>query len=88
MLSIAAWLWTALPAQADDDQCKTLHLMYCTSCHNSQRTCDGLGNKDDAAWKKTLAEMGEYGDIDQGTQDKIRSCLVKMEKGDPAVCPK
>jgi len=76
------------PLQADDDPCQILTVMYCTTCHKTDRICDSLGKKDEAAWKATIKVMGEYGDIDQATQDQMLSCVSKMEKGESTVCKK
>lgn len=81
-------LLSILPLQADDGPCQSLISVYCNRCHKADRICDALGT-DEAGWKATIKEMGEYsGDIDQETQDQVVSCVSKMKKGDPAVCKK
>ena len=88
LLPVTASLLGTLPLQADDDPCRSLTDMYCTRCHNNERICDSLGKKDEAAWQATIKVMGEYGDIDQATQDQVLTCVSKMEKGELAVCKK
>ena len=96
--SIFLLLLTALPfsfflahtpkVQATEDPCAPLVVMYCTTCHTTQRICKALGKKDADAWKKTLTTMAEYGDIDKPTQKQVFECLSKKKAGDPAVCKK
>ena len=96
LLPVTASLLGTLPLRADDDPCRSLTDMYCTRCHNIERICDTLiaeactrlGKKDEAAWQATIKVMGEYGDIDQATQDQVLTCVSKMEKGESAVCKK
>jgi len=88
LLPVTVTLLGILPLQADDDPCRNLTDMYCTRCHNIERICDSLGKKDETAWRETMRTMGEYGDIDQATQDQVLTCVSKMEKGKSAVCKK
>ena len=88
LLPFTLGLLSILPLQADDDPCQGLISVYCTRCHTTERICDELGT-DEAAWKATIKEMGEYSDdLDQETQNQVVSCVSKMKKGDPAVCKK
>ena len=88
LLLSALGLLSNLPVQADDGPCQGLISVYCTRCHTTERICDELGT-DEAAWKATIKEMGEYSDdLDQETQNQVVSCVSKMKKGDPAVCKK
>ncbi len=88
LLPVSAILLTVSPLGADEGPCQSLTMMYCTKCHKAERICESVGEKDEAAWKKTLATMGEYGDIDQGTLDQVLDCVNKKEKGESAVCKK
>lgn len=88
LLSIIVSLLSILPLQAGDDPCRNLTVMYCTRCHDTERICDSLGKKDEAAWQETIKVMAEYGDIDQATQDQLLICVSKMENGESAVCKK
>jgi len=73
---------------AAQDPCEPLIIMYCTSCHNTERICKALEKKDEQAWKKTLSTMAEYGDIDEPTQDQVFTCVNAKKTSDPAFCKK
>lgn len=86
LLPLTLGLLSILSVQADDDPCQSLISVYCTRCHTTERICDALGT-DDATWKATIKEMGEYSsDLDQKTQNQVVSCVSKMKKGNPSVC--
>ena len=88
MLLSTLGLLSILPVQADDGPCQGLITVYCTRCHTTERICDALGS-DEATWKATIKEMGEYSDdLDQETQNQVVSCVSKMKKGNPTVCKK
>lgn len=59
----------------------------CTRCHDSAKTCAGLG-KDEAWWTATVRRMCKYG---AGLSDKqvLRTAhyLSSLKPGDDAVCP-
>ena len=85
-LSLTSFILPAEKSFASEDSCKPLMVMYCTTCHNTERICNALGKKDEQAWTTTLKKMGEYGDIDKSTQNQVLQCLKDKKAGNGLVC--
>ncbi len=86
VLSFTSSIFPIHNCAPSEDPCKPFIVMYCTTCHNTERICDALEKKDEQAWGTTLKMMGEYGDIDKSTQNKVLQCLKDKKSGDPLVC--
>jgi hypothetical protein len=67
----------------------TLVMNSCTSCHDSKRICNSLGNKNDAAWKTTIDRMVKKGaKLSAAEQQAVLAYLAKLPPASQPVCPK
>jgi hypothetical protein len=59
----------------------------CTACHDTQRICDALGNKDKDAWVRTVNRMaGKGAAIDKNSVPQVVDFLSSLKPGSQPIC--
>lgn len=76
----------ASPIRAVED-CPTLVINTCTSCHYPERICEKLGEKSRRAWQVTIKRMLRYGlALDEAGQEHVLECLLALEDERGKLC--
>nr|MBF0221662.1 hypothetical protein [Desulfobulbaceae bacterium] len=64
-------------AAANDGSCLSIFESDCISCHNENRSCQKLGKKDKARWKRTIDRMMKRGSkLSPADQETLLDCLA------------
>lgn len=70
----------------NEESCSSFFVVYCTTCHNTQRICTALETQNEEAWKKTIHTMAEYRDLDKNEEEQALACMNLMKPSSKIVC--
>lgn len=70
----------------NDETCHSFFLVYCTSCHNTQRICKSLETQNEEEWRKMMHTMAKYGNLDKNDEEHALACMRFMKPGSKIVC--
>jgi hypothetical protein len=65
----------------------TMVMTACTACHDTQRICNALGQKDKDAWVQTVKKMvGKGAAIDKDSVPLLVDFLTSLKAGSQPIC--
>ena len=70
----------------NDEACQSFFMVYCTTCHNTQRICKSLESQNEEAWKEMIQRMAKYGNMDENDEAYALKCMRYLEPGSDIIC--
>ena len=92
IMLIAFFLLLVLPLRqtysqpVNEEACRSFFVVYCTTCHNTDRICKSLATQDEVAWQNMIHSVAEYSNLDETGEKQALGCMHFMQPGSKIVC--